>query len=105
MAPRQIHPHPRRETRIQMEIPVILEGHRQLPGAEATFTENVSAKGARVMSIRRWDKNARLVFASRTGEFRSAARVAYCQPNHGEGYVVGLEFLEPQGRLVVESAN
>jgi len=88
-----------------MEIPVILEGHRQLPGAEATFTENVSAKGARVVSIRRWDKNSRLVFASRTGEFRSAARVAYCQPNHGEGYVVGLEFLEPQGRWVVESAN
>jgi hypothetical protein len=88
-----------------MEIPVILEGHRQLPGAEATFTENVSAKGARVVSIRRWDRNSRLVFASRTGEFRSAARVAYCQPNHGEGYVVGLEFLEPQGRWVVESAN
>jgi PilZ domain-containing protein len=105
MAPRHIHPHPRREKRIQMEIPVILEGHRQLPGAEATFTENVSAKGARVVSIRRWDRNARLVFASRTGEFRSAARVAYCQPNHGEGYVVGLEFLEPQGRWVVESAN
>jgi hypothetical protein len=105
MAPRHIHLHPRRESRIQMEIPVILEGHRQLPGAEATFTENVSAKGARVVSIRRWDKNSRLVFASRTGEFRSAARVAYCQPNHGEGYVVGLEFLEPQGRWVVESVN
>jgi hypothetical protein len=105
MAPRHIHLHPRRERRIQMEIPVILEGHRQLPGAEATFTENVSAKGARVVSIRRWDKNSRLVFASRTGEFRSAARVAYCQPNHGEGYVVGLEFLEPQGRWVVQSVN
>jgi len=96
---------PRRETRIQMEIPVVLEGHRQLPGAEATFTENVSAKGARVVSIRRWDKNARLVFVSRTGEFRSAARVAYCQAIHGEGYAIGLEFLEAQGRWVVESAN
>jgi hypothetical protein len=105
MAPKHIHLQPRRENRIQMEIPVILDGHRQLPGAEATFTENVSAKGARVVSIRRWDRNARLVFASRTGEFRSAARVAYCQPNHGEGYVIGLEFLEPQGRWVVESAN
>lgn len=105
MAHGHIHPRPRRETRIQMEIPVVLEGNRQLPGAEATFTENVSAKGARVVSIRRWDKNARLVFASRTGEFRSAARVAYCQPIHGEGYAIGLEFLEPHGRWVVESAN
>ena len=105
MTHRHIHPHPRRESRIQMEIPVFLEGNRQLPGAEATFTENVSAKGARVVSIRRWDKNARLVLASRTGEFRSAARVAYCQPIQGEGYAIGVEFLEPQGRWVVESAN
>jgi hypothetical protein len=88
-----------------MEIPVVLEGNRQLPGAEATFTENVSANGARVVSIRRWDKDARLVLASRTGEFRSAARVAYCQPIHGEGYAIGVEFLEPHGRWVVESAN
>ena len=105
MAHGHIHPHPRRESRIQMEIPVFLEGNRQLPGAEATFTENVSAKGARVVSIRHWEKDARLVLASRTGEFRSAARVAYCQPVHGEGYAIGVEFLEPQGRWVVESAN
>jgi len=105
MAHKHIHLHPRRESRIQMEIPVYLEGHRLLPGSEATFTENVSARGARVVSIRRWDKNARLVLASRTGDFRSAARVAYCQPIHGEGYAIGVEFLEPQGRWVVESVN
>jgi hypothetical protein len=95
----------RRETRIPMEIPVVLEGHRQLPGVESTFTENVSAKGARVVSSRRWDKGAQLLFASRTGEFRSAARVAYCQPLHGEGYAIGVEFLEPKGRWVVQTAN
>jgi len=105
MALRHIHLPPRRESRIQMEIPVVLEGHSRLPGVEATFTENVSAKGARVISTRHWDKNARLVLASRTGEFRSAARVAYCQPIHGEGYAIGVEFLEPQGRWVVESVN
>jgi len=95
----------RSENRIPMEIPVMLEGHRHLPGVEATFTENVSAKGARVISVRHWDKNAQLTFASRTGEFRSSARVAYCQPIHGDGYAVGLEFLESKGRWVVESAN
>ena len=68
---------PRRENRIPMEIPVVLDGHRQVPGVEATFTENVSAKGARVVSVRRWEKDSQLVLASRTGEFRSAARVAY----------------------------
>jgi hypothetical protein len=88
-----------------MEIPVVLEGHSQMPGVEATFTENVSAKGARVVSIRRWDKGAPLQIASRTGEFRSLARVAYCQPLHGDGYAIGVEFLEPVGRWVVQTAN
>src|SRR5271167_5281199 len=95
----------RSENRIPMEIPVVLEGHRQLPGVEATFTENVSARGARVVSTRRWDKGAQLLFASRTGEFRSAARVAYCHSLHGDGYAIGVEFLEPTGRWVVQSAN
>jgi len=105
MPPRNIHPLQRRENRIPMEIPVVLDGHRHLPGTEATFTENVSLNGARVVSMRRWDKDAKLTFASRTGEFRSAARVAYCQPIHGEGYAIGVQFLDPQGRWVVQSAS
>jgi hypothetical protein len=105
MPHRNSFPFHRVENRIPMEIPVVLEGHRQMPGAESTFTENVSARGARVVSIRHWDKGAQLLFASRTGEFRSAARVAYCQPLHGDGYAIGVEFLEPQGRWVVQSAN
>jgi hypothetical protein len=93
----------RLERRIPMEIPVVLEGHRDTPGSESTFTENVSARGARVTSTRRWEKDAALTFASRTGEFRSSARVAYCQPLHGDGYAIGVEFLEPMGRWVVQS--
>jgi len=104
MPPRNNFQIGRRENRIPMEIPVVLEGNRQTPGVESTFTENVSARGARVVSTRRWEKGAPLIFASRTGEFRSAARVAYCQPLHGDGYAVGVEFLEPVGRWVVQSA-
>ena len=84
-----------------MEIPVILDGHRKLPGTESTFTENVSARGARVVSTRRWEQGERLNFASRTGEFRSSARVAYCHALQGEGFAVGVEFLEATGRWVV----
>ncbi len=93
----------RAERRIPMEIGVYLDGHRDSPGAESTFTENVSARGARVVSFRRWKKNEQLTFISRAGEFRSSARVAYCQPLQGEGFAVGVEFLEPKGRWVVES--
>jgi len=88
-----------------MEIPVVLDGHRQVPGSESTFTENVSVKGARVVSARRWEKESPLVFTSRTGEFRSAARVAYCQSLRGDGFAIGVEFLETKGRWVVESTN
>jgi hypothetical protein len=89
------------ERRVPMEIPVMLDGHQETPGTESTFTENVSARGARVVSTRRWEQGEQLTFASRTGEFRSSARVAYCQPLQGDGFAVGLEFLEPKGRWVV----
>ena len=93
----------RADARIPMEIPVVLDGHRRVPGTESTFTENVSARGARVMSVRRWELDERLTFVSRTGEFRSSARVAYCQPVQGDGFAIGLEFIEPKGRWVVQS--
>ncbi len=99
----QLYSFHRAERRIPLEIGVYLDGHRGFPGAESTFTENVSARGARVVSCRRWEKNERLTFISRTGEFRSSARVAYCQPLQGEGFAVGVEFLEPKGRWVVQS--
>jgi hypothetical protein len=91
------------ERRIPMEIPVVLEAHKDVPGSESTFTENVSTRGARVVSARRWSKGEPLTFASRTGEFRSLARVAYCQPLHGDGYAIGVEFIDPAGRWVVQS--
>jgi hypothetical protein len=93
----------RAEQRIPMEIPVMIDGHRLAPGSEPTFTENVSARGARVVSVRRWKQGEPLTFASRTGEFRSSARVAYCQPLQGDGFAIGVEFLEPKGRWVVQS--
>ena len=93
----------RAEKRIPMEIPVFIDRHRLAPGSESTFTENVSARGARVVSTRRWEQHEKLIFASCTGDFRSSARVAYCQPLQGEGFAIGVEFLQPQGRWVVQS--
>ena len=95
----------RAEKRIPMEIAVLIDGHQQAPGSESTFTENVSARGARVVSVRRWQQGERLTFASRTGEFRSRARVAYCQPLQSDGFAIGVEFLEPRGRWVVQSSR
>src|SRR3982074_820884 len=103
MPPRKRFSFHRAEHRILMEIPVLIDGHRQVPGSESTFTENVSARGARVVSVRRWDQGEKLIFASRTGAFRSSARVAYCEPLQSDGFAIGVEFLEPKGRWVVQS--
>src|SRR5258708_20868266 len=91
----------RAEKRVPMEIPVVLDGHRRTPGTESTFTENGSARGARVVSVRNWEKGEKLTLVSHTGEFRSSARVSYSHPLHGDAHTVGVEFLETNRRLVV----
>jgi hypothetical protein len=93
----------RRETRVPMEVGVQISGHETLPGPETTFTENVSARGARVFSNRRWKTNDRLTIATLTGSFRSAARVAYCHSVPENGFAVGLEFLDSSGNWIVTS--
>jgi hypothetical protein len=92
---------PRRETRVPMEVGVQITGHLALPGTETTFTENVSSRGARVLSTRRWKIDDQLTIATVTGSFRSIARVAYCEHIPQTGFAVGLEFLKPSGRWVV----
>jgi hypothetical protein len=95
---------PRRERRVPMEVGVQIAGHLDLPGIETTFTENVSSRGARVLSSRRWRPNDRLTLSTLTGSFRSLARVAYCESVRGAGYAVGLEFLESNGRWIIGNA-
>jgi hypothetical protein len=92
----------RLEKRIPMAVAVHISGHERMPGVETTFTENVSSRGARVVSSRRWRPNETLEIKSLPGDFRARARVAYCQPQ-SEGFVIGLEFLEPSGRWVVNA--
>jgi len=85
----------RREIRIPMEVGVHISGHAKLPGTETTFTQNVSSRGARVLSSRRWKINEQLTISTMAGSFRATARVAYCQSVPGMGFAVGLEFPEP----------
>ena len=92
----------RLEKRIPMTVAVHISGHESASAVETTFTEDVSSRGARVPSVRRWRLNETLNFESLPGDFRTLARVAYCRP-HTEGYVIGLEFLEPSGRWVVNA--
>jgi len=90
------------EERIPMTVAVHLSGVRSASEVETTFTENVSSRGARVPSSHRWQPNEKLRIESMPGNFSALARVAYCRP-HREGFVIGLEFLEPSGRWVVNA--
>jgi PilZ domain len=92
----------RLEKRIPMTVVVNISEPERAPGMEMAFTENVSSRGARVSSVRRWQPNERLKIESLQGDFHAQARVAYCRPQTG-GFVIGLEFLEPSGRWVVNT--
>lgn len=84
-----------------MEVGVRISGNSSMPGMETTFTENVSSRGARVRSIRRWRAGESLWVMSVTDAFKSLARVAYCENLPGNGYVIGVEFLELEGQWVM----
>jgi hypothetical protein len=92
----------RLEERIPMAVTVRISGHDRVPDVENVLTENVSTRGARVVSARRWQVNETLQIEYLPGKFSAKARVAYCQPQ-GQGFAVGLEFLEPSGRWVLNT--
>lgn len=92
----------RSEKRVPMEVGVRITGHEAIPGTETTFTQNVSPRGARVLSTRPWKTNDRMVISTMTGSFKSTARVAYCTVTSESNFAVGVEFIEPNGRWVVE---
>jgi hypothetical protein len=61
------------------------------------FTENVSARGARVVSSRPWKENQRLDVRSLPGDFRARARVVYCEPLARDEFAIGLQLLAAVG--------
>jgi hypothetical protein len=86
-----------------MQVGVRISGNNSMPGLETTFTENVSTRGARVRSVRRWRPGESISVMSLDDGFRSLARVAYCEPNRDMGFVIGVEFLELEGQWVLGS--
>jgi len=93
----------RREKRVPMEVGVRISGNAAIPGTETTFTQNVSSRGACVLSSRRWQINDQVTIATMTGSFRSVARVAYCAITPDSHFAVGLEFVQPSGNWIVSS--
>lgn len=88
-----------------MQVGVRISGNSALPGVETTFTENVSSRGARVRSMRRWRAGESLWVMSVAEGFKSLARVAYCENLTANGYAIGVEFLELEGQWVMAAPS
>ena len=92
----------RMEKRLPVAIVVRLarEQGQHANGDELTYTDNVSAHGARVVSRHAWESGEVVTVTSLKDEIAIRAKVVYCHQATGDRYYVGLNF---QGRRVTWS--
>jgi hypothetical protein len=88
----------RAEDRIPMKITVDLSSLDVRMPAQEGVTENVSPRGARVLTSRPWKPNERLNVRSLLGNFRSRARVVYCVSVDNDQFAVGLQLFAAAGK-------
>jgi PilZ domain-containing protein len=84
----------RMEKRILIAIVVRLTPAQDQPASEAelTYTDNVSAHGARVVSSRAWQIGEVLQITSLKDEITISGKVAYCMMVPDNRYSIGLNF-------------
>jgi hypothetical protein len=87
----------RSEGRSGRRIPQLLAAELSCPNEpgrkEMTFTENVSTRGVRVSTLRRWQPGIRVLVTFPRNGFRSEGKVAYCQRNESGDFAIGIELL------------
>jgi hypothetical protein len=64
---------------------------------EPTHTQNISARGARVLTQRVWPPGTPLIIKSLRGDFWARARVVYWRSFSVRRFAVGLEFITRAG--------
>jgi hypothetical protein len=82
------------EKRLPIAIVVRLAHAQDQPvnGAEVTYTDNISAHGARVVSRRSWQAGDLAQLTSLKDESTIRGRVVYCTKLPDDRYFVGLSF-------------
>jgi PilZ domain-containing protein len=88
-------PTSRSHGRSARRIPQILAAELSCPDEpvpkEITFTENVSARGACVTTVRHWLPGARVLVTFLPNGVRSEGRVAYCHRNPTRDFTIGVD--------------
>jgi hypothetical protein len=87
----------RTETRTPMKVNVDLSSLDVRTPAQEGITENISPRGARILTSKPWKPNERLNVRSLLGNFRSRARVVYCVPVDNNHFALGLQLFAAAG--------
>ena len=90
------------EDRAPLRVAVDLSATDVHTAAQQGITENVSARGARVLTSQPWQPNERVTVRSLLGSLRSRARVVYCQPLAEGSFAIGLELFVSIGEWKLE---
>ena len=83
---------------MEKRIPIAIVVYLARPGdptakrAELTFTDNISAHGACVVSAQRWKPGETAEVTSLNDKIMLVGKVTYCQKRAGDRYGVGLDF-------------
>ncbi|MGA8224501.1 MAG: PilZ domain-containing protein [Candidatus Acidiferrales bacterium] len=85
------------EKRATVKVPVHIVPVENSLTAETTTMINVSRRGARVLTGRRWRPGEVLGITSMTGEFRRQGTVIYCHPVADSQFCLGMEFTRSNG--------
>src|SRR5271170_2280759 len=87
----------RTENRTPLKVTVDLSSLDIRTPAQEGVTENVSPRGARVLTNKPWKPDDRLNVRSLGGNFRSRARVVYCVPVDDQLFAIGLQLFATAG--------
>jgi len=95
----------RAENRASARLAVDLSATDVHTAAQQGITENVSPRGARVLTSQPWQPNERVTVRSLLGSLRSRARVVYCQPLADGAFAIGLELFVSVGEWTLPHAS
>jgi len=84
-------PDGRCEGRIPKRLAAELSRPDESVPKEMTFTENVSPRGVRVSTVRRWQPGTRVLVTFPRNGIWSQGRIVYCQREESGNFALGLE--------------
>ncbi|SRR6266550_7658027 len=87
----------RREKRTTSEVVVMLSGQNGAPVPEWASTENISARGARILTTHQWRPNDTLLIRCVDGNLQARGRVIYRQRLSDNLSAIGVKLLVPKG--------